>query len=218
MSEHDHYDSSHHDHSHEVLPDGDETRSHYQAMGQALRELLVEKGLFSAADLREAVERMDARSPAQGARVVARAWIDPQFKELLLTDGTAACRELGIDLGALRLVAVENTPTVHNLVVCTLCSCYPRNLLGLPPDWYKSRSYRSRVVREPRQVLREFGTILPDEVTVRVHDSTAQLRYLVLPARPANTEGWNEEQLAALVGRDSMIGVALPRHPTLATT
>jgi nitrile hydratase subunit alpha len=218
MSEHDHHGSSHHDHSHDALPDSDETRSYYQAMGQALRELLLEKGLFSAADLREAVERMDARSPAQGATVVARAWVDPQFKQRLLTDGSAACRELGIEIGALRLVVVENTPGVHNLIVCTLCSCYPRNLLGLPPDWYKSRNYRSRAVREPREVLREFGTILPDDVIVRVHDSTADMRYLVLPARPADTAGWSEEQLAALVGRDSMIGVALPRHPSVAAT
>lgn len=208
-----HNDEHDHEDDHDHRPDETEPTGHYQIMGTALRELLVEKGLFSAADLREAIERMDARSPALGARVVARAWTDPAYKARLLEDGSAACRELGIDVGALHLVAVENRPDIHNVIVCTLCSCYPRNLLGLPPDWYKNRSYRSRVVREPRAVLKEFGTELPGEVGLRVHDSTADLRYLVLPMRPAGTEGWNEDRLAELVTRDSMIGVALPRQP-----
>ena len=126
---------------------------------------------------------------------------------------TAACEELGLDVPALRLVVVENTPAVHNVIVCTLCSCYPRMLLGLPPDWYKSRNYRSRVVREPRAVLAEFGTAIPEHVAIRVHDSTADMRYMVLPMRPPGSEGWDEERLAALVTRDSMIGVGLPKAP-----
>lgn len=193
-----------HDHDHDEGPP-----TYYQAMEIALRELLIEKGIITAADVRRAVEAMDARTPAQGARVVARAWTNPAFKARLLADGSAAVRELGIDVGITRLVVLENTPALHNLVVCTLCSCYPRMVLGRPPDWYKSRAYRSRAVREPRDVLKEFGTIVGDHVEVRVHNSTADMRYLVLPERPAGTEGWSEEQLAALVTRDSMIGVAL---------
>jgi nitrile hydratase len=192
-----------HDHDHD---DGPPT--YYQAMEIAVRELLIEKGIITAADVRRAVEAMDARTPAQGARVIARAWTNPAFKARLLADGSAGVRELGIEVGATRLIVLENTPAIHNLVVCTLCSCYPRMVLGRPPDWYKSRAYRSRAVREPRDVLKEFGTNVADHVEVRVHDSTADMRYLVLPERPAGTEGWSEEQLAALVSRDSMIGVA----------
>jgi len=199
-----------HPHSHETSPERDERLGYYQAMEIALRELLIAKGIFTAEDLRRAVEAMDARTPAQGARVVARAWCDPAFKARLLEDGTAAIGELGIDMGETRLLVVENRPGLHNLVVCTLCSCYPRVLLGLPPDWYKSRAYRSRAVREPRAVLAEFGTVLPEDVAVRVHDSTADMRYLVLPERPPGTAGWSEERLAALVGRDAMIGVTRP--------
>jgi len=202
-----------HAHPHETLPDQDEPLSYHQRMEVAVRELLIEKGVLNAGEIREAVERMDARSPADGARVVARAWVDPAFKARLLADGTAACLELGIDIRPTRLVAVENTPEVHNLIVCTLCSCYPRLLLGFPPDWYKSRAYRARAVREPRAVLAEFGTELPDGVTVRVHDSTADMRYLVIPMRPPGTEQLGEAELAALVTRDSMIGVALARRP-----
>jgi nitrile hydratase len=181
----------------------------------ALRELLIEKGILTADEIRAAVEDMDARSPARGAQVVARAWVDPAFKRELLADANAACASLGLDLGIseLKLVAVENTPDVHNVVVCTLCSCYPRALLGLPPAWYKSFAYRSRVVNEPRAVLKEFGTQFPDNVAVRVHDSTADLRYLVVPMRPDDTEGMSEAELAALVTRDSMIGVAPARRP-----
>jgi nitrile hydratase len=143
--------------------------------------------------------------------VVARAWADPAYKQRLLGNGTAAVEELGLEIPALRLVVVENTPQTHNVIVCTLCSCYPRMLLGIPPDWYKSRPYRSRVVREPRTVLAEFGLRVPDDVTVRVHDSTADMRYLVLPMRPTRTEGWSEERLASIVTRDCMIGVAVPQ-------
>ena len=205
---HDHDDGalSHH---HPTRPDTDAPLTHYQVMEIALRELLIEKGIFSADDVRRAVEAMDARTPALGARVVARAWTDPAYKARLLANGSDAVRELGIDVGATRLIVVENTQHQHNLVVCTLCSCYPRTVLGLPPDWYKSRAYRSRAVSEPRAVLEEFGTKLPDAVTVRVHDSTADMRYLVLPMRPEGSEGFSEDQLAALVTRDSMIGVAV---------
>src|SRR5262249_11319413 len=158
-----------------------------------------------ADDVRRVVEVIDSQTPALGARVVARAWVDPEYKQRLLADGTKAVEELGIPMGGTKLVVVENTPQVHNLIVCTLCSCYPRPVLGLPPDWYKSKNYRSRAIREPRSVLAEFGTTLPEGVAVRVHDSTADMRYLVLPLRPAGTEHLTEEQLADLVTRDSMI-------------
>jgi nitrile hydratase subunit alpha len=198
---------------HAPAPDGDDTLSYYQVMEIAVRELLIEKGVITADEVRRAVEAMDARTPAQGGRIVARAWIDPAYKDRLLADGAAAARELGIDVGATHLLVVENRPKLHNLVVCTLCSCYPRMVLGRPPDWYKSRSYRSRAVREPRAVLGEFGTILSDDVEVRVHDSTADMRYLVLPERPAGTAGWDAARLAELVTRDSMIGVARATEP-----
>ena len=206
---HDHDDGAH-SHHHPTRPDTDAPLTHYQVMEIALRELLIEKGIFSADDVRRAVEAMDARTPALGARVVARAWTDPAYKARLLANGSDAVRELGIDVGATRLIVVENTQHQHNLVVCTLCSCYPRTVLGLPPDWYKSRAYRSRAVHEPRAVLAEFGTVLDPTIEVRVHDSTADMRYLVLPERPRGTEGWSEERLAALVTRDSMIGVTRP--------
>jgi len=208
--------SDSHGHAHAPpQPDSDAAPlTRHQAMAEAVEALLVAKGMVTPEALRHQVERMDARSPALGARVVARAWTDDDFKARLLADGAAACAELDIDIAPVRLVVVENTAppddAVHNVVVCTLCSCYPRNLLGLPPDWYKARAYRSRTVREPRAVLHEFGLDLADDVTVRVHDSTADMRYLVLPARPAGTEGWDEERLAALVTRDCMIGVAVP--------
>ena len=223
MSDHHDHDHGHdhHDHrhppgqKHPFQPDVDDTLTYPRRMEIALRELLIEKGILTADEIRAAVEDMDTRSPAQGAQVVARAWIDPAFKRSLLADANAACESLGLDLGIsdLKLVAVENTPDVHNVVVCTLCSCYPRALLGLPPAWYKSFAYRSRVVNEPRTVLAEFGTDLPDSTAVRVHDSTADLRYLVVPMRPENTEGMSETELAALVTRDSMIGVAPARRP-----
>jgi nitrile hydratase len=198
-----------HPHAHPTAPDEHEPHGYHQFLEVAVRELLIEKGVLTAEEIRQQIERMDGANEGRGGMLVARAWLDPDFKALALADGTAACRELGLEVGAMRLIVVENTPSLHNLVVCTLCSCYPRPLLGLPPDWYKSRAYRSRAVREPRAVLAEFGTSIPDDVEVRVHDSTADMRYLVLPNRPAGTEGWSEERLAALVTRDSMIGVAL---------
>lgn len=215
MNEHpdDHEGRDHgHPHPHRgVRPDGDDALSYYQAMEIAVRELLIGKGVLSADAVRREVEKMDARSPVQGARVVARAWSDPAFKARLLELGNDALADLGLERGPYKLVVVENTADVHNLVVCTLCSCYPRWLLGLPPDWYKSRNYRSRAVREPRQVLSEFGLDLHDDTIVRVHDSTADMRYLVLPSRPPGTEHWSEEQLASIVTRDCMIGVAVPK-------
>ena len=187
--------------------------SYFQLMEVSLRELLTEKGILSGEQIDAEVENMRSRDPTRGAFVVASAWTDPAFKARLLANGTAACQELGLDVPALKLVVVENTPEVHNAIVCTLCSCYPRMLLGLPPDWYKSRPYRSRMVREPRLVLEEFGLKLDEKVQVRVHDSTADMRYLVLPMRPQGTDGWSEERLAALVTRDAMIGVSVPRAP-----
>lgn len=211
---HDHHD---HDHlspsGHPYRADNDAPLTYWQTMEIAMRELLIDKGVFSAADVSRTIDAMDSRSPADGAAVVARAWLDPDFKARLLADASAASREMGFDIGALKLIAVENTENVHNVIVCTLCSCYPRNLLGLPPDWYKTRAYRSRVVREPRRVLAEFGLKLPATTTVRVHDSTADMRYIVLPARPQGTEGFGAEELAALVTRDSMIGTGLPSSP-----
>lgn len=202
--------SKHHDHPHAALADEADQLTYFQAMEVAIRELLIDKGILTADQVRRQVEDMDGRNAGMGARMVARAWVNAEYKRRMLTDGNAAAEEVGLDHGAYKLVVVENTPDVHNVIVCTLCSCYPRWLLGLPPDWYKSRNYRSRVVREPRTVLREFGLELADQVSVRVHDSNADMRYLVLPLRPPGTEGWSEDQLAALVTRDSMIGVALP--------
>jgi nitrile hydratase len=185
--------------------------SYFQLMEVTLRELLVEKGVLTQKQIDDEVENMRSRTPERGARVVARAWVDPSYRNRLLENGTKAVEELGIDVPALKLVVVENTPKVHNAIVCTLCSCYPRMLLGIPPDWYKSRNYRSRMVKEPRKVLSEFKLKIPKTTQIRVHDSTADMRYLVLPMRPAGTEGWDEERLAALVTRDCMIGVALPK-------
>jgi nitrile hydratase len=187
--------------------------SYFQLMEVSLRELLVEKGIVTDEQVNATVEDMRRRTPERGARVVARAWVDPGFKARLLQNGTKACEELGLEVPALKLLVVENTPEVHNAIVCTLCSCYPRMLLGIPPEWYKSRNYRSRMVREPRAVLAEFGLLIPQEVQIRVHDSTADMRYLVLPMRPADTEGWSEDRLASLVNRDCMIGVAVPKGP-----
>ena len=184
--------------------------SYFQLMEVSLRELLVEKGIVTEAQLAATVEDVRNITPARGARVVAKAWVDEGFKARLLQDGTRACEELGLDVPALKLVVVENTAAAHNVVVCTLCSCYPRMLLGMPPEWYKSRNYRSRAVREPRAVLSEFGLQLKEETKIRVHDSTADMRYLVLPMRPAGTESWSEERLASIVTRDCMIGVAVP--------
>ena len=202
-----------HDHAHvhrfPPRPDQDDTLTYYRAMETAVRELLIDKGVITADDVRRQVEDMDGRNAGRGAKMVARAWLDLAYKQRMLADGSKAAEEIGLDVGPLKLVVVENTSSVHNVIVCTLCSCYPRMLLGLPPDWYKSRNYRSRMVREPRAVLAEFGTVIPPDVAIRVHDSTADMRYLVVPKRPTGTENWSEAELARLVTRDSMIGVAL---------
>ena len=184
-----------HDHDHDhpgTTPDVNET-GYYELIAEAMKELL------------------DSRDPAEGATIIARAWTDDAFKKRLLEDGTKAVEEMGFPMGDAELIVVENTDDVHNMIVCTLCSCYPRTILGLPPDWYKSKSYRARAVVEPRSVLKEFGTDLPEGKTVRVHDSNADMRYLVLPQRPDGTEGWSAEQLAAVVTRDAMVGVTLPQ-------
>jgi nitrile hydratase alpha subunit len=191
-----------------------EEPDYFEVLVESLRELLVAKGLVGAGEVRAMVETLDAHDPTIGATLVARAWVDADFRARLLDDATAVVEQSGIDnYDQARFVVLEQTPDTHNLVVCTLCSCYPRALLGLPPDWYKSRPYRSRAVREPRAVLAEFGTRVADEVRIRVHDSNANMRYLVMPMRPAGTDGWTQEQLAALVTRDSMIGVSLARTP-----
>jgi len=199
-----------HDHAHDSSHD-DGPPSEYEIMSRALQELLVEKGVITAEQVRARMEKFDSDFPYRGPRVVAHAWADPAFKRRLLEDGKAACADLGIDLEADKLIAVENTPEVHNVIVCTLCSCYPRVLLGMPPTWYKSENYRRRVVREPRAVLREFGTEIPEHVSVRVHDSNADMRYVVVPMRPTGTEGWSEEKLAGILTRDTLVGVTLPR-------
>jgi len=210
--DHHHDHDHHHGHNHPHDPiEVTEGASEYEIMVHAIKELLIEKGVITGEDIRKTLEFMDTRTPALGAKVVARAWTDPEFKKRLLANGTAAVAEMGIPMGDAELIVVENSSDVHNVIVCTLCSCYPRTVLGLPPDWYKSRNYRSRVVVEPRAVLKEFGTELPDSVMLRTHDSNADMRYLVLPERPAGTEGWSEEQLAAIVTRDCMVGVAVPK-------
>ena len=182
-----------------------------QAMEARLREVLIGKGILTQPAIDAEVEAMRGRTPARGAKVVARAWADATFKKKLLENGTQACESLGLEVPSLKLVVVENTPEVHNVIVCTLCSCYPRMLLGIPPDWYKSFAYRSRMVKEPRKVLSEFNLSIPENVAIRVHDSTADMRYMVLPMRPQGTEDWDEARLAGIVSRDSMIGVAVPK-------
>lgn len=201
MSQHDH-DHTHAEISHSERP------GYYDIMETAVRELLIEKRLFGADEIRRQIEVLDSRTPALGAKVVARAWVDQAFRVRLLANGRAACEELGITFyDDTQLIVLENTDKVHNLIVCTLCSCYPRPVLGLPPDWYKLKPYRARAVSEPRAVLAEFGTHIPDDVEVRVSNSTALVRYLVLPKRPDGTDDYSEEQLATLVTRDAMIGV-----------
>ncbi len=215
--DHDHDDDDH-DHGHAHSPpqkDHDAgPMNAYEALEEAVRSLLIEKGVITAQEITAAIDLMDSRSPALGAKVVARAWVDRAFKKRLLEDTRGALAELGIDIGTLAdFRTVENTPQVHNVIVCTLCSCYPKMLLGIPPAWYKALAYRSRTVADPRGVLAEFGVELSDRVEVRVHDSTADLRYIVLPMRPKGTKDWSERELAKLVTRDSMIGTAIPVAP-----
>lgn len=205
---HDH----HHDRAPATGPDFDSgPPSEHEIMSRAMQELLEARGVITAEEVRRRMEQFEEDYPYRGARLIAHAWSDSAFRQRLLADGKSACAELGIDLEADRLIAVENTPRVHNVIVCTLCSCYPRALLGMPPTWYKSENYRKRVVREPRAVLKEFGTVLPESVTLRVHDSNADMRYVVVPMRPAGTEGWSEEELVKIITRDSLVGVTVPK-------
>lgn len=211
MSEHDHNHA--HDHQPDHLAPTEQAKR-----GMAIQMLLIEKGLITADAVREAVERLDMQNtPTKGQQVVARAWVDADFKARLLDNAKTAIAEMDIDVEAPNLVAIENTDTAHNVVVCTLCSCYPTALLGLSPAWYKSLEYRSRVVSEPRDVLKGFGLELDADVQIQVYDSTANMRYLVVPQRPEGMEGLSEAELAGLVTRDSMIGVAKARAPEGAT-
>ena len=203
------------DHDHDGKPiQEDETGegpNQHHSMNLAMQEILESKGLIKANQIREKIEKFDGDYPNRGAKVVARAWVDSKFKKQLFLDANPVIEELGIDLEhAARIIALENTADVHNVVVCTLCSCYPRQLMGQPPTWYKSRSYRSRMVYEPRSVLKEFGTHIPDNVTIRTHDSNADMRYIVIPMRPENTTGWTEEKLEKIISRDTLVGVTIP--------
>ena len=209
MSGH-HHDNHHHDHDHDHSE-----LSETQLRVRALETVLTEKGYVDPKALDAIVEAYETKiGPRNGAAVVARAWVDPAFKAALLADASKAVATLGhVARTGDHLIAVENTPTTHNMIVCTLCSCYPWEMLGLPPVWYKAEPYRSRAVKDPRGVLADFGVTLPNDTEIRVWDSTAETRFLVLPMRPAGTEGWSEDQLARLVTRDSMIGTGLAKAP-----
>lgn len=214
MSKHDESNRIKHEHAHDEISH-DASLGYYEIMETAVRELLVDRQLIGPGEIRRQIEVLDSRTPALGAKVVAHAWLNPDFKERLLKNGRSGCEKLGISFyDDTQLIVLENTPSIHNLIVCTLCSCYPRPVLGLPPDWYKLKPFRARAIYEPRAVLAEFGTIIPDDVEIRVSDSTAVIRYLVLPMRPEGTEDFTEEQLASLVSRDSMIGVIPANNPS----
>ncbi len=214
--------SHHHDHPHEhkAAPTVDEITD-FEVLEIAVRELAIEHGLFTAEEHRRFTEWAESIGPAGGSRLVAKAWTDPEFKALVLENATEACKQIGVDWSEptgfgtpsdyTHLIVLEDTPTLHHVIVCTLCSCYPRPLLGMSPEWYRTTNYRRRIVRWPRQVLAEFGLILPEEVEIRVEDSNQKCRFMVLPVRPEGTGGWSEEQLAEIVTRDCMIGVALPK-------
>ncbi|HTS41636.1 MAG TPA: nitrile hydratase subunit alpha [Xanthobacteraceae bacterium] len=211
-----HKDDDHHHGDHEHHHDHGSELSEMQLRVRALETILTEKGYVEPAALDAIIEAYETKiGPHNGARVVAKAWTDPKFKQALLADASKAVATLGhVSRVGDHLVAVENTPTQHNMVVCTLCSCYPWEMLGLPPVWYKSAPYRSRTVKDPRGVLKDFGVTLPKDTQIRVWDSTAETRFLVLPMRPAGTEGWSEDKLAELVTRDSMIGTGMPKNPS----
>ncbi|MEO6315267.1 MAG: nitrile hydratase subunit alpha [Chitinophagaceae bacterium] len=204
-SEHNH---PHDDHAPIVC---DEKPGYYEILEISIRELLIERGLLAASEIRDQIEILDSLSPVHGSKLVVRAWKDEAFKQRLLENGVTGALEMGITIyDDTDFTVLENTENIHHMVVCTLCSCYPRAVLGLPPDWYKNKQYRSRAVIEPRAVLAEFGTIIPDDIEIRVNDSTANLRYMVLPVRPKGTEDYTDEQLIGLVTRDTMIGVKVP--------
>lgn len=186
---------------------------YYALLSDALRDELISLGIVTASQVRREIERLEAPGIHLGARIVARAWVDADFKALLLENGTEAAERLGIKVGEAQLVVVENSEAVHNLITCTLCSCYPRSILGQPPAWYRNKVYRARSVNEPRKILEEFGTSLPEDVALHVRDSNADMRYMVLPRRPHGTEGWTEERLQGLVTRDSLIGIAHALQP-----
>jgi hypothetical protein len=213
MSIHDHD----HDHHEPLVIEDDEGNQEGQLLTDALQSLLIKKGLISAGEVMLEIQNIESPGLHLGAKIVARAWADPGFKARLLENGKNGAAELKIKVGEAQLIVVENTPELHNLIVCTLCSCYPRSILGQPPSWYISKAYRARAVREPGRVLEEFGLQLSLDIPIAVHDSNADMRFLVLPMRPSDTQGWSEEQLATLVTRDSMIGVAqaLPAIPSL---
>ena len=203
--------SGHHPHPRQADSE-DQSWSHERLMAATVESLLVEKGIVTSGDVARALDYWASRTPADGARLIARCWTDETFAARVMQNVNKAAEELGLEIGPTRVVAAANGTTLHNILVCTLCSCYPIGLLGDSPGWYKSRAYRSRVVREPRAVLAEFGVRIPDSVEVRVHDSTADLRYIVVPMRPAGTEHLTEKELAGLVTRDCMIGTAVPRY------
>lgn len=220
MSDHDHHHDHDHDHERTVKPMVDEITD-FEVLEIALRELCIEKGLFTAEEHRHFTEFAEQIGPTPAARLVAKAWVDPEFKKLAATDPLAASKAIGVDwlqptgFGTpsdfVAFKILEDTPTIHHVIVCALCSCYPRPILGNSPEWYRTPNYRRRIVRWPRQVLSEFGLELPDNVEVRVQDSNQKHRFMVMPMRPAGTEGWTEEQLAEIITRDSLIGVALPK-------
>lgn len=218
MAEHEHDHAHAHSHGH-VSPhpadeDDDLALTEHEAKFLALKGMLIEQGILTAEEIRLRLESNELRSPHQAARMVAKAWVDPDYCARMMADAKQAALELGIPVTEAALVALENTSTLHNMVVCTLCSCYPRSLLGEPPAFYVSKAYRSRAVREPRKVLREFGVDIPEGTEIRVHDSNADLRYVVVPLRPAGSDGLSEAQLAALVTRDALVGCALATRPS----
>jgi hypothetical protein len=206
--DHDHTHATHHHEGDSLVIEDDAGNLLAQQMVDALQALLIRKGLLSAGEVPQAIQALEAPGTHLGSRIIARAWVDPNFKARLLANGKDGAAELGIKVGEAQLIVVANTPETHNVVVCTLCSCYPRSILGQPPSWYISKAYRARTVREPGRVLQEFGLQLPASTSICVHDSTADMRFLVIPMRPPNTDHLDEQALSQLVTRDSMIGVA----------
>jgi len=216
MHDHPHDHGDHHHGAHPFQPDHDRgPATPYEVLERAVRHILVDKGILTEDEIATAIDVLDSRTPALGASVIARAWLEPDYMTRLMDDTRGALADEGIDIGSLAdFRAIANTPETHNVVVCTLCSCYPKMLLGMPPAWYKSLAYRARVVRDPRGVLGEFGLTIPADTEVRVHDSTADLRYFIVPMRPPGTDGWTRAQLADIVTRDCMIGTTVPTPPS----